>query len=172
MSAIFAVRLPPLTALAALAVLTGCGGSVGIDDPVGLDEKQTTACAALVDALPDTLADEPRRDVSPDDALGAAWGDPAYVVTCGSPEPADYDPFAQCQEVNGVDWFVPEEQFEIDRQSEDVTLTTIGRTPRMSVTVPGGYRPDGVAAALAELAEPIKLTSTRHKPCLAPLRSR
>ncbi len=151
-----------------LVALSACSDAVPIDDPVDPSTSQAEACESLVDALPDTLADESRREVSPQGALGAAWGDPAYVVTCGAAEPADYDPFAQCQEVNGVGWFVPMEQFETDHQRDDVTLTTIGRSPRVSLTVPGAYRPDGVAAALADLAGPIKRTLTLEEPCLRP----
>ena len=66
------------------------------------------ACESLVEALPDRVADQPRRETY-GNPLGAAWGDPAIVLRCGVGTPEGYDKFAACQIVNGLDWFVPEE---------------------------------------------------------------
>jgi hypothetical protein len=141
-------------ALLAVGLLTACGsGEVAIDSPAP-DAGDRAACERVVDALPDTLAGEEGRVVTPDDALGAAWGDPPIVLTCGVDLPAEFDEFATCVEANGVDWFVPAEQVEDD--SRDVTFSTAGYRPIVELRVPAEYRPEGGAAALAELAKPLR----------------
>ncbi len=138
----------PLTLVALLA--GACGGPVEIASPT-LSGSDLAACTAFVDALPATLAGEERREVEPPDALGAAYGDPAIVVTCGVDPPDGFDRLtSSCEVANGVGWYVPPEQF--DDQSADVTLTTPGFRPVVQVDVPGSYRPDSPAAAIAELA--------------------
>jgi hypothetical protein len=131
---------------------------VGIDGPVP-SPAVAAQCSALVEALPDTVDGEHRRDVTPADGLGAAWGDPAIVLTCGGTwqVPAD----ANCQEVDGVDWYAPESQFA--DQDADVVLTTIGYSPVVRVEVPARYRPP--AATMVDLAPAIKKTLNRIAPC-------
>ena len=140
---------------AALAVITlaGCSSTPTIDgpDPSGAER---TACEALVADLPDTLAGLDRRDVEPDDALGAAWGDPAYVLTCGVPEPGDYEPTAECNVIDGVGWYVPDDQ--LSDPSEDARAIALSRTPYVEVLVPEEHRTEGIDRALAELAPVIK----------------
>jgi Protein of unknown function (DUF3515) len=116
-------------------------------------------CRHLIDAVPETVSDEHRREVTPDDALGAAWGDPAIVLTCGGTwqVPAA----ANCQEVDGVDWYAPESQFA--DQDADVVLTTIGYSPVVRVEVPARYRPP--AAAMVDLAPAIKKTLKHVSAC-------
>ena len=113
------------------------GGPVPVDAPAASSATRR-ACAALTHALPDRVADRSRVDVSTP-SRGAAWGDPATVLTCGVGEPADYDPFGLCQESDGLGWYVPRGQ--IVDQSADVVMTTIGRSPRLRVTVPAADRP-------------------------------
>jgi hypothetical protein len=129
--------------LAALAA--GCGAvDLSAPDVSGADRR---ACLSLVDDLPQDLADEQRRETE-GSRLGAAWGDPAIVLRCGVGTPEDYEPFSPCQRVNGVDWFVPEQQ--MADQDADVLLTTIGRKPAIEVRVPSEYRPpDSVMVDLA-----------------------
>jgi len=136
---------------AALAVITlaGCSSTPTIDgpDPSGADR---TACEALVADLPDTLAGLERRAVEPADALGAAWGDPAYVLTCGVPEPDDYEPTAECNVIEGVGWWVPDDQ--LSDLSLDATPIALSLRPYVEVSVPADYRTEGIDRALAELA--------------------
>ena len=141
---------------------SGSGDAVAIDSPAP-DARDRAACSRILDALPDTLADERRRPVMPRDAPGAAWGDPAMVLTCGVDRPAGFDEFASCVEANGVAWFVPAEQVEDD--SLDVTFSTAGYRPVVQLTVPAEYRPEGGAAALAELAKPLRKRLTNVEPC-------
>jgi uncharacterized protein DUF3515 len=141
-----------LGVVAALA-LAGCS-----EDPVtvattDLDGADRAACQAFLDALPDELADESDREVEPGDALAAAYGDPPIVITCVDTAPEGFDEVAECQEVNDVGWYVPDEQ--VADPSADATLTAMSHSPFVQVEIPADYRPDGAAAVLAELSKPI-----------------
>jgi hypothetical protein len=131
-----------------VVLLTGCG-PVELSTP-DLDEADAAACAALVADLPDTLADEPAVETEPAGAPGAAYGDPAIVVSCGAPAPEDFRETGDCIVVNDVGWFVPPDQ---DQDNDaDLTLTAAGYSPRLQVEVPADYRPDGSASVMAELS--------------------
>ena len=138
--------------LVAAAVATGCSGPVTVDAS-GLDAADRTACQALVDDLPDELAEEGGRDVEPADALAAAYGDPPIVITCVDTVPTGFDVTAECLQVNDVGWFVPDEQ--VADPDADAVLTALSHHPFVRVQVPSDYRPDGAAAVLAELSAPI-----------------
>ena len=144
--------------------LSACG-----DNPVYLTTPQMSpadavACQDLKDALPDDVSGEHRRLTQPAAALGAAWGDdPPITLICGVRVPESFDKFATCEEANGVGWFVPDDQ--INDESKDVTMTTVGYRPRITVTVPARLRPEGVAAAMATLAAPVKEQLELVKPC-------
>ena len=134
--------------------LAACSpGNVEIDDH-DLSEADRAACEALVADLPDTLAGELRRSVDPDDALGAAWGDPAYVLTCGVPAPTDYEPTAECSVIKGVGWYVTNDQLSDLRV--DATPIALTLTPYVEVQVPSRYRTEGIDRALADLAPVLK----------------
>jgi hypothetical protein len=135
---------------AACGVLAGCSGTITIDDH-DLSDADRAACEALVADLPRTLAGEDRVGVEPADALGAAWGGQApYVLTCGVPEPEGYEPTAECNVIEGVGWYVPEDQ--LTDQAEDATPVALSRTPLVEVLVPAEHRTEGIDRALAELA--------------------
>ena len=143
----------PVVALACLLLAACSPGLVEIDE-ADLSEADRAACEAVVEDLPDTLAGELRRSVDPDDALGAAWGDPAYVLTCGVAAPSDYEPTAQCSVVKGVGWYVTDDQ--LSDLGEDATPVALSLTPLVEVEVPAGYRTEGIDRALAELAPVLK----------------
>lgn len=135
-------------------------------DPA-LSTTQARACAALVEALPDTLAGQERRSVDPADAPAAAYGDPAITVECGGPMPRGFDSFAACEEVDGVGWYLPPDQItDPTEESVDATLGTVGWEPVVALRVPATYRPEGLAAALAELAPPVRRTLEQVRPCV------
>ncbi len=146
-----------------LAVLAGCSAEpVTLESPVmPASEEQT--CRDLLADVPDTLGDRERRDVTPSDALGAAWGDPAIVMTCGG-EPPALSPTAVCQEADGVGYFV--EDAPLEDESVDVTLVTVGYDPIITVEVPAAARPEGVAAAMAGLAAAVEAHAELVRPCL------
>ena len=153
-----------VASLALLPLLAGCGsGTVSIDVP-DLDGADAATCADLVAALPDTLGGQDRREVDPDDAPGAAWGDPAYVLTCGVPRPEDVPQDAVCNVIGGVGWYLPDD--DLRDVGEDVTTTALTHTPYVSLEVPSRYRTEGLDAALAELAPVLRKHLTKGEPCL------
>ena len=125
-------------------------------------------CAALLEALPDTVADDlSSRDVSPSDALAAAWGDPAVVLRCGVPRPAAMVRTSACFEVNGVGWLATQDGREVTGDAPvdgTLTFTTIGRAAYVEVTVPAmdDHQP---ADVLPALAGPIDQTIPDLHPC-------
>ncbi|MEJ7832309.1 MAG: DUF3515 domain-containing protein [Nocardioides sp.] len=134
-------------------LLAGCSEPVVVDSPE-LDETAAEACQAFLDDLPTTLSGEDPVEITPGDALGAAYGDPAIVVRCVADAPGEFDKFASCEVANGVGWFVPRDQ--IEDQELDAVLTAVTYQPLVEVMVPVDYRPEGVAAVLAELAAPVQ----------------
>jgi hypothetical protein len=146
----------------ALPFLASCGSDVEIDVP-DLSADDRAACADLLDALPDTLFGQPREPVTPHDAPGAAWGDPAVVLTCGVDRPEEYDETAPCIEVRNVGWFVPASQLEDVGSEAEATVLT--HTPYVELLVPTHYRTIGVDKALNDLAPAITQTLTEGKPC-------
>ena len=148
----------------ACLLLTACSpGEVAIDG-TDLSGADRAACGALVDDLPDTLAGQSRRSVDPDDALGAAWGDPAYVLTCGVPAPGDYEPTAECSVIEGVGWYVTDDQLTDPRV--DATPIALSLSPYVEVQVPSRYRTKGIDRALAELAPALRKHLSDGLSCL------
>ena len=139
---------------AAACLLTACSPDTIRIDEADLSADDRAACERLVADLPDTLAGAERRDVEPDGALGAAWGDPAYVLTCGVPRPSDYEPTAECNVIEGVGWYVTDDQ--LTDQGEDATPIALSLTPYVEVLVPATYRAKGIDRALTELAPVLK----------------
>ncbi len=149
--------------LAGLVLLSACtGGPVQIEDP-GASALDRAACETFLEAVPDRLASQEQRAVAPADALGAAWGDPAITLTCGVSLPDDFDAFATCEEANGVGWFVS--SAEREDQESDVTFTAAGFRPIVQVHLPASYRPEGAAAVISQLAEPVRDHLTLVQPC-------
>lgn len=103
-------------AAAALLVLTACAPSVTINEAT---DANNPACAPMMVALPDSLADAKRRSTS--SQATAAWGDPAVVLLrCGVAVPGPTTD--RCVTVNGVDWVIKEGE-------TSWTFTTYGRNP-------------------------------------------
>jgi len=67
------------------------------------------------------------------------------------------------QTANGVGWYVPDAQF--SDPSSDIVISTAGYRPILQVTVPGSYRPEGMAAAMVQLAPMVKEYTKLVKPC-------
>ncbi len=126
-----------------------------------LSAEDTAACEAFTGALPGTLAEQERVEVSPDDAYGAAYGDPPIVVTCGVPEPEGFGPGAACEIADDVRWYLPDDQFGDEPQA--LTITAAWALPRVEVQVPADYWPEGGAAVMAVLA-PLVTEHLRTQP--------
>lgn len=147
-----------------LGLLAGCGTTkVPVDTP-DMSQADAALCEALTDALPDTLSGELRRTIDPFEAPGAAWGDPAYVLTCGVPRPGAMPEAAGCLDVGGVGWYVDEDALEDPRV--DITATALTHTPYVALEVPARYRTDGFDSALAELAPVLTEHLVAGEPCL------
>jgi len=146
---------------ALLALLAGCGGPVEITPPPSRDRA---ACDALADRLPARLADLEAAEFTPKDSDGGAWGDPPLTLTCGVGVPDGFGPASSCITANGVDWFAPDDQTQDN--GADLDLTTVTLTPRVRLHVPATYRGATLAAALVDLAGPLKETLTPGTRCL------
>jgi Protein of unknown function (DUF3515) len=144
-------------------VLVACGKEPVSIPTLRLTPDDQAVCQRVANALPQELADQSRRKTQPAEALGAAWGDPAIIAQCGVPVPKDFSRTASCTEADGVGWFVPEDQ--VDDDSADVVMSTAGYRPVLQVTVPSTYRPNGLAAAMVELAPMVKTYTKLVKPC-------
>ena len=120
-------------ALAASAViLTGCAAPVAVPT----SEPADPACQALVARLPERVSNQEQRTVEPDNGTTAAWGDPPIVLRCGVGEPAAIRPDSPLTEINGITWFAEE-------RSQGYVFTSVGVEPRVEVTVPDAYAPEG-----------------------------
>ena len=142
--------------LAALTVTAACssGDEVAVEgvDKDDLTAADASACGDLRDALPELVDGLQRRPVDPEGAYAAAWGSSPVVLRCGVEEPEELDEYSSCQITNGVAWFIPDEQ--ITGAATDITMTTIGRTPGVRVTIPADYFPP--AATMVGLAGSLK----------------
>jgi hypothetical protein len=150
-------------ALAVALVLTACGKEPVSIPTLRLSAADQAVCQRVTDALPDTVAEQSRRKTQPTEALGGAWGDPAIVAQCGVPVPAGFNRTSPCQTADGVGWYVPESQFADD--SSDIVISTAGYRPVVQVTIPARYRPEGLAAAMVELAPMVKEYTKLVQPC-------
>ena len=113
-----------------------------------------------MDDLPHRVSERARRETK-GSPLGAAWGDPAIVLRCGVGTPEGYEPGSPCQRVNGVDWFVPEDQ--IDDQGDDVRADHHRPDADRRGGVPSDYRPPD--AVMVDLADAIKEHTEVVEPC-------
>jgi hypothetical protein len=146
--------------LAGTALLAGCGGPVRITPPPTGDRA---ACDRLARQLPRRVADLAPVRFTPSDADGGAWGDPPMTLTCGVGAPRDFGPASSCLTVEGVDWFAPDHQTQDN--GADITLTTVTLKPRVALHVPAAYRGAPLAAALVDLAAPLKSALTVGTRC-------
>ena len=148
-----------------LLSLTACSPDAVTIEAYDLSAADRTTCQALVDDLPDTLAGQARTSLDANsDGLGAAWGDPAYVLTCGVPEPGAYEPTDECNVIADVGWWVPDDQMQ--DLGEDAGAIALSLTPYVEVKVPARYRTDGIDRALAELAPALEEHLAAGRSCL------
>ncbi len=127
-----------------------------------MDGAAREACDELLSRLPYELAGERPQQTDPDDALAAAWGDPAIVLRCGVDAPDEFDEFSACNEIEGVGWFATDK--DLENADDDLTVTTIGWNPRVELEIPADYRPPN--DVLLELAAPIKQSLELEQPCV------
>ena len=139
-------RTRGVVACALVLLAAGCShGPPEIDAPE-LSAADAATCRDLVGALPDTLGGQDPVEATGDTDYGAAWGDPAIVLTCGV-GPVDLTDVPPCTVVDGVGWVVQE-------SDGSTTLTADGYRPRVRVVVPDDYeQPAGLVTALAPLVK-------------------
>jgi hypothetical protein len=150
------------------ALLAGCGGGPGPvhvagPSPTGSARAQ---CSRLVAALPQRVAGNDRRDITPAGALAGAWGDPAVVLRCGVPRPAALRATSYCFEIDHVGWLATQHGKAVSVSSPvrgTLDFTTIGRSVYVEVSVPDAYAPQ--ADALADVAGAVARTTRLLKPC-------
>ncbi|WP_205740655.1 DUF3515 domain-containing protein [Haloactinopolyspora alba] len=129
--------------------LAGCGfGAVEVE-PHEPEPGTADVCAALLDALPETVDDAVRREVDPPSATAAAWGEPPIVLRCGVPMPAAYSPDAVLHDVDDVGW-LPESG------DGGTFFTSADREVLVEVAIPDDYAPE--ADVLVDLAPAIRET--------------
>ena len=85
------------------------------------------------------------------------------MAQCGVSVPAGFNRTSGCQTANGVGWYVPDDQFA--DESSDLVISTAGYRPIVQVTIPATYRPEGLAAVMAELAPMVRDYTKLVKPC-------
>jgi hypothetical protein len=78
------------------------------------------------------------------------------------PRPEGLDAVAQCQTVNGVDWYIPESQQ--SGRPQRITMTTVGRAEYVEVRIPADYFPP--ANTMVDLAPAVKQAIPQVKPCI------
>nr|WP_255955498.1 DUF3515 domain-containing protein [Streptomyces sp. ODS25] len=125
--------MPSVFALLVAFAAAGCtstdeAASAAVPSP---DASTATFCRHLDRQLPRRVDDLSRVDPTPQSALTAGWGDPAIILRCGVPRPAQMDdPKERSVEVNGVDW--------IEEKNDDGSyrLTTTLRKAYVEVIIP------------------------------------
>ncbi len=122
--------------------------SISAAAPIG---KAEADCVKVFAKLPVQLGDLAPRIVHSDSTFVAAWGDPAVVLKCGTPRPAELvgQSAALVIRINDVDW--------LPHQSGDATeFTAIDRSVYLQVTVPKRQSSD----PLAVLSDAVKALSS------------
>lgn len=148
----FLRRILPMLCIVILFSLTGCSPAV---DVASAKDSTNPACAPMMVALPDALAEAPLRDTT--SQATAAWGDPSLVILrCGVNPPGPTTD--RCVGVNDVDWVI--------KQGSPIwTLTTYGRIPATEIVLD----PNKIASStvLAELSSAVsKIPQTKR--CVGP----
>ena len=152
-SALLAVLLPGLTGCSDAATPESASPRVpgpSVLAAADLSPGASRACARVLADLDGPVADLPAAPVPGSLPRSASWGDPALTLTCGVAEPPGLSPVSSCDVIRGVSWFVP--PYQVEDQSAEVTAVTVATRPRLLLRVPATYRPDGVAAALADVS--------------------
>ncbi len=135
-----AIALPVL-AIVVVIVLSQLVNSrplTSVSDPLPVSAvdapgASSAACTQLMAALPNPLADLPRRQLEqgsdPQLAGVAAWGEPAVILRCGVPTPQELTCTAVIQEVDGVAWLPLV-------GTGATTYLAVDRSVRVALTIP------------------------------------
>ena len=164
-----------MAAVAAATLLSGCGSTTphaSPNAPVDIPafpqvSGSSGACQAILRSLPTQINHQKQRKTT-GSAFGAAWGNPAIVLRCGVAEPTQFDPYASCLTVNGVDWFLEGQVPSMDGTSTPgaLTITTVYRKPAISVVIPNSNGTQGPGLAMLALAQTVKAHTTVSQHCV------
>lgn len=91
-------------------------------------------CGKLMQELPTDLDDQVRRSLIVAEPGVAAWGDPATILRCGLPDPAELTCSAQLTRFTGADGTAVE--WLRIAEGGSVTYLAVDRPVRVAVTVP------------------------------------
>lgn len=155
------VAAPLGAALLLSPLLAACGSEVEVTS-TDLSTEERATCEALVADLPDELFGQERVEVT-GDGIGAAWGDPAVVLTCGAPEPAEFDAWARCSEIDGIGWYVPDSQMKDSDSAVDMSAQS--HSPRVLLHIPAEHRFNGPDTHLRTLAAVLEEHLEETQPC-------
>ncbi|MFI7404845.1 DUF3515 domain-containing protein [Streptomyces sp. NPDC049541] len=151
----FRRRRPVPAGLPVLVLLIAAAGCSSADDSASAavpspEAKVAALCRSLDKVLPAKVDGLSRRDPEPASALTAGWGNPAIILRCGVPRPAEMsDPEADGVEVNGVGWL-------LQKQNDgSFRFTSTLRKAYVEVSIPAKRTGDGMAP-LVDLAPAIK----------------
>jgi hypothetical protein len=145
---VFAAIGVSVVAVVVVIVLAGMVNSrpvTSVDDVLAVSAVQapgatSARCATLVAVLPDRLGGLQRRQIqhADDPSLTgvAAWGEPAVVLRCGVPTPAELTCTTAVQEVDGVAWLPLS-------SGGDTSYFVIDRSVRVALTIPSAVTSTG-----------------------------
>ncbi|AJT41243.1 DUF3515 domain-containing protein [Psychromicrobium lacuslunae] len=111
------LALLPIAAI----TLSSCTPAVEVS---AAKDSANPACAPMMIALPDKVADAPLRETS--SQATAAWGNPSVLILRCGVTPPPRTSTDQCVGVNGVDWLMKQD-------GDTWTLTTYGRIPATEI---------------------------------------
>ncbi|MEU1456138.1 DUF3515 domain-containing protein [Streptomyces avermitilis] len=141
--------VPGALAIVLLAAAFLRPGGDGVEAAVpAVDAKTGRICRALAHDLPDTVAGLKRRATDPSSPLTAAWGDPAVVLRCGVPRPAEMNSASAVgANLKGVGWMLGSRVVD----GHHLCTTTL-RVIYVEVSIPARYGEvfalEGLAAAV------------------------
>lgn len=133
------------------AALTGCSAIVPLQ---AAEEANNPGCADVIVRLPDTVADQERRETNAQ-ATGA-WGSPTSVLLyCGVEVPSAST--QRCIQIDGIYWLVD------DSEKPSYVLRSYGREPAIDVVVDTTVT--GTTPALMDLSRAVSRTAPNGHAC-------
>jgi hypothetical protein len=134
-----------------VASLAGCSAIVPLQ---AADDSNNPGCADVIVRLPDTVADQERRETNAQ-ATGA-WGSPTSVLLyCGVEVPSAST--QRCIQVEGIYWLVN------DENKPTYVMRSYGREPAIDVVV--DTTQTGTTPALIDLRRAVAWTKPNGHAC-------
>lgn len=143
-----------VAAVAAVALLASLGGCSSIVPLQPSDDANNPGCADVIVRLPDTVADQARRQTNAQ-ATGA-WGSPASVLLyCGVDVPSAST--QRCIQIDGIYWLVD------GSQEPTYVMRSYGREPAIDVVI--DTTQTATTPALSDLARAVSYTVPNGHAC-------